>query len=99
VRKRTLDTSFTPDWNSPEVIRAMLSVLQNAMSIEDNCHRFIFLTESCIPIYTADEVATKLFQDDCSWLNAFHVPQSKWEAAACFHSVDSSMIPFEASDY
>jgi hypothetical protein len=94
VRERTLDSSHCPEWNSPEVVRAMLAVLQEA-ALDESCHRFVFLTESCIPIYPFLEVARHLFRDECSWLDAFHIPQSKWEAAACFQSVDSRIIPPE----
>ena len=28
VKERTLDVTYSPDWNSPEVVRAMLAVLK-----------------------------------------------------------------------
>eukprot|EP01036_Dinobryon_divergens_P022065 gene22065-30299_t len=97
TRQRTLDVTFKPEWNSPEVVRAMLAVLQAALNDKDTTFdRFIFLTESCVPIYDLQDLGDRLFQDDCSWMDAFHIPQSKWEKAACFDSVDSRIIPPEA---
>ena len=100
TRQRTLDVTFKPEWNSPEVIRAMLAVLQAALNDEDaSFDRFIFLTESCVPIYDLQDLGDRLFQDECSWMDAFHLPQSKWEKAACFDSVDSSIIPPEVGTH
>ena len=73
----------------------MIAVLQKALSDEASFDRFIFLTESCIPIYNIDYIGDKLFEQECSWLDAFKVPKSKWEAAACFDSVDKNIIPHE----
>lgn len=43
VRSRTLTHSFRPEWNSPEVIRAMLAVLEKALVNKHN-GRFVFGT-------------------------------------------------------
>lgn len=43
VRSRTLDKSFLPEWNSPEVIRAMLATLSWALE-DESCGRFVFGT-------------------------------------------------------
>jgi hypothetical protein len=34
VRERTLTHSFLPEWNSPEVVRAMLAVVEKALANE-----------------------------------------------------------------
>jgi hypothetical protein len=74
VRERTLDCSFRPKWNSVEVIRAMLAVL--AKALEDPCNqRFIFATETCIPIWDMAHTVESLFEEDVSWLNAWNQPQ------------------------
>lgn len=43
VRSRTLDKTFSPEWNSPEVIRAMLATLSWALD-DKSCGRFVFGT-------------------------------------------------------
>jgi hypothetical protein len=43
VKEKTLDFSFQPEWNSPEVIRAMLAVLKKAFE-DESCGRFVFAT-------------------------------------------------------
>jgi len=84
-----------PDWNSPEVVRAMLAVL-NAALWDPLCGRFVFGTESCLPIYNLQQAAHLLYADDKSWLDAFHEGKSNWERAACFASVDDRVVPPKA---
>jgi len=92
VRQRCLSLSYMPDWNSPEVIRAMLSVLDNALQ-DPLCGRFVFGTESCLPIYNLQHAARLLYAEDKSWLDAFHEGKTNWERAACFASVDDRVVP------
>lgn len=103
VKQHTLQYSFRPEWNSPEVVRAMLSVLAEAVSYrcEDDgaiCQRMIFATESCIPIYSLTEVGSRLFREEKSWLDAYHIPKNKYEAAHCFQAVDKGAIPSKVGD-
>ena len=87
-----MNSTIKPDWNSPEVVRAMLLLLQTGL--EDLAvGRFLFGTESCVPMYDGEYIHNKLFEDDVSWLTPSHRPEGKWEAAACFLSVDPSIIP------
>ena len=81
-----------PEWNSPEVIRAMLALLEEALD-DKSCGRFIFLTESCMPIVSLKEAGERLFKEELSWLNAFHVPKNRYEEIHCFHKVSSHIIP------
>eukprot|EP01039_Chlorochromonas_danica_P011224 gene11224-12521_t len=101
VKQHTLQYSFRPEWNSPEVVRAMLSVLAEAVSyrceVDDVvCQRMIFATESCIPVYALSEVGSRVFQEEKSWLDAYHTPKNKYEAAHCFQAVDKEVIPSKA---
>lgn len=101
IREHLIDCSFRPEWNSIEVVQAMLAVLDRAMlftsvdSNTPNCGRFVFGTESCLPIYSIEETGQRLYQQDCSWLNAYRVPRSGWEAGCCFGAVDSTIVPRE----
>jgi hypothetical protein len=106
VRSRTLTHSYRPEWNSPEVIRAMLAVLEKALTNKSN-GRFVFatgnvlsssplitaLTESCIPICSLQETGDELFQQDVSWADAYQMPKDNYEQQYCFHAVDPSIIP------
>lgn len=85
-----------PEWNSPEVVRAILSVLQHALKTT-SAERFILVTESCIPIYDLDTMGNIVFADERSWLNASNTPQSAWEAGNCFGGIDSTIIPAEVT--
>ena len=85
--------TFKPEWNSPEVIRAMLATLEEAIDPKIGAGRFVFGTESCIPIYPLEAVGDALFAEDVSWLNAFDTGKSNWETEACFRAVDATVIP------
>ncbi len=95
VRERCLSLSYMPEWNSPEVIRSMLAALHAALK-DPYCGRFVFGTESCLPIYNLQEAAHRLFADDKSWLDAFHEGKTSWERAACFVAVDDRVVPPKA---
>lgn len=43
ARERTLTETFNPEWNSPEVIRAMLATLKWGLENPNN-NRFVFAT-------------------------------------------------------
>lgn len=85
--------TFKPEWNSPEVIRAMLATLEEAIDPKIGAGRFVFGTESCIPIHPLEVVGDALFAEDVSWLNAFDTGKSNWETEACFRAVDATVIP------
>jgi hypothetical protein len=67
VKDRTLSESFLPEWNSPEVVRAMLSIMKDALK-DELCGRILFGTESCLPLYSLDYIANKMYEYDMSWL-------------------------------
>lgn len=95
VRDRLIDKSFSPEWNSPEVVRAMLQLLNFSLqtSTEKVFERFIFCTESCIPIRSLSECGNLLFSSEKSWVPAYNIPESSWEDAHCFRAVNRDVIP------
>jgi hypothetical protein len=95
VRSKLIDRNFFPEWNSTEVVRAMLQVLSSALD-HSIAQRFVFATESCLPMYSLSEMCDLLYADERSWLNAWNVPRSSWEAGRCFGAVDTTIIPREA---
>lgn len=94
VRKRTLDHTFSPEWNSPEVIRAVLAVIKDALQNPDT-GRLVLGTESCLPIMTLKEAGDLLFAEEVSWLQAYHKAKHTYEEQKCFWAVDRTMIPPE----
>lgn len=89
------EKSFQPEWNSPEVVRAMLALLKEG-NADPRAARFVFGTESCLPIYPAADVHKALMKEDVSWLAARHSAEDKFEAATCFGAVDDSIFPRSA---
>lgn len=73
----------------------MLATLDYAVKYS-NADRFVFVTESCIPVWSLSEIVEILFQRERSWLNAYNVPKSSWEAGHCFEPVDKTIIPHSA---
>lgn len=61
VKERTIPETFSPEWNSPEVIRAMLAILEHGLK-DPSCGRFVFGTESCLPIYDLERIGDILFE-------------------------------------
>jgi hypothetical protein len=57
----------SPEWNSPEVIRAMLAVLAKALE-DTHCQRFVFGTETCIPIWDVEHTCRCVVVAICSIL-------------------------------
>lgn len=92
VKSHTLSKTFTPEWNSPEVIRAVLAVISDALENLDTGRLFLG-TESCIPIRTLQETGDQLFAEEKSWLQAYHKGKHAFEEQKCFWAVDSNMIP------
>jgi hypothetical protein len=92
VKERLLPLSYNPEWNSPEIIRAMLATMNEGLR-DPRCGRFIFGTESCVPLYRLSEISKALFKQDASWLNAFCKGKNNWESQACFRAVNEKVIP------
>jgi hypothetical protein len=86
-------TRIRPEWNSPEVIRAMLALLKESLEEDSLCERFVFATESCIPIVSLRTAGEMLFMKELSWLNAFHRPKHRFEEIECFRAVNPDIIP------
>ena len=67
LKSKLLPFSHTPNWNDVRVIRAMLSLLQQALQDDKTTH-VLFCTESCIPIVTLGEAARSILLDEvCVW--------------------------------
>jgi len=56
----------------------MLAVLHEALK-DQTCAKFVFGTESCLPIYPLRRAGELLLADGASWLNAFHRAKNPFE--------------------
>jgi hypothetical protein len=92
VKSRLVESELLPEWNSVEVLRAMLLLLSRAVE-DTSVGRVLFATESCVPVCSLQAMGDALFAEDVSWLACRHKAQNLWEQAACFQSVDSAYIP------
>ena len=80
LKSKLIPISHNPNWNDVRVVAAMLSLIEYALKNEKTTH-IMFVTESCIPITTLDELATFLRIDGsytstggdlfCSFLDAY----------------------------
>jgi hypothetical protein len=95
VQNQCLPLSYMPEWNSPEVVRAMLATLDAALD-DPECGRIVFGTESCLPIYNLNDTGKFLYNDNKSWLDAFSNGKDNWERNNCFLSVKDNVIPIRA---
>jgi hypothetical protein len=94
VKSHTLAHTFLPEWNSPEVIRAVLAVIIDALQRPQPGRR-VLGTESCLPVTTLQEAGDQLFAEEVSWLQAYHKGKHSFEEHKCFWAVDRTLIPPE----
>jgi hypothetical protein len=97
VKARLIDVTFNPQWNSVEVVQAMLSTLDTALQHPAFCGRFVFGTETCLPLLPLQRLGEVVFAQECSWLSAYHTPEDKYDAAAAFAAVNSEIVPAKVS--
>ena len=66
-RSKTLPITHRPNWNDVRIVRAILSLLEAALS-DDNTTHILLCTESCIPVATLVETARSVLLDEaCIW--------------------------------
>ena len=108
VKEKTIATTYRPEWNDIQIVRAMLALASEALKDERTTH-LIFVTESCIPIATLYHVArvvlfnskgpsTTQLQPNRSFIHAYnrHGPQcSRFDEMNCFNIL-SKYFPQEA---
>ena len=66
-RSKTLPITHRPNWNDVRIVRAILSLLEAALSDDKTTH-ILLCTESCIPVATLVETARSVLLDEaCIW--------------------------------
>jgi hypothetical protein len=70
LRSKLIPISHRPNWNDVRIVRAILSLLENALRNEKTTH-VLLCTESCIPVATLKETARSvLLNEICPWEEA-----------------------------
>jgi hypothetical protein len=69
VRKHLLSYSHRPEWGSIELVKAAVSLVQEALK-DPAPTRFCLLSESCLPVLNLRAAAHALWAQDRSWLDA-----------------------------
>ena len=102
LKSKCLPLTHNPNWNDIRIVKAMLSLIEYALKDERTTH-VMFVTESCIPIATIDELADLLRNDGvvgkeccCSFLHAYGRDSARctrFDEHACFRVKD---VPDEA---
>ena len=59
LKSKLIPILHNPDWNDIRIVKAMLSLIEFALK-DDRTTHIIFVTESCIPIASLDELASLL---------------------------------------
>jgi hypothetical protein len=97
LRERLLPTSFRPAWGSVEITRAELELLRVAVEDPAGMQRFLFASESCLPLLPLDQAADALFgtAPPQSWVNYTHVPNNGYSNQQQFQPLISAGVPSE----
>lgn len=107
--------SRRPEWGSIEITQAMLDLLHEGLAIGhkldprfpaeryghyEPVDKFIFVSETCLPVSTLKEVKTTLLgsssssqYDYCSWVNARNTPNNGYSRQQQFEKVDPVIDP------
>lgn len=96
VRARLLPTSFRPEWGSVEITRAEIELLKTAVDASSSTQRFLFASESCLPVLPLDAAADALFHaEPRSWVNARATPNNGYSNQQQFDPLLSAGLPRE----
>jgi len=70
VQDRLIRSNLRPSWGSIELSKAMYYLLEDALHLQSfTADYFIFLSESCIPIYSIDDFFRRLQGQTKSWID------------------------------
>lgn len=70
VQDRLIRSDLRPSWGSIELSKAMYYLLEDALQYRAfNADYFIFLSESCVPLYKIDDFFSRLKGQSKSWID------------------------------
>ena len=70
VREHLVEWTFKPNWGSVEITKAMLGLLRRAVAQDPGrlVGRFVFASESCVPLQPVEEALASIFASEKSWM-------------------------------
>ena len=75
VQERLIRSNLRPSWGSIELSKSMYYLLEDALQLRSfNADFFIFLSESCVPIYKIDDFFSRLQGQTKSWIDYNNTP-------------------------
>ena len=104
VRARLIKESYKPEWGSVEITKAMVALLKRgveatssmAVPTGDDRVRFLFASESCVPVCKLPDAATALSASKQSWLQVKYKPRTGYNGSSQWLPIEnSSLIPKE----
>ena len=81
TKRRLVRTSYAPEWASLDLVHVMMALLRAAHDCPSLTH-VQFLSESCLPLYSARELIAKLNRQ--SWLDVRDTPNNGYSARQQF---------------
>jgi hypothetical protein len=94
TRSKLIGISHAPNWNDVRIVKAMLSLAQEALEDERVTHMY-FGTESCLPVVSLQEALSRI-QYGVSYLKHYNKSQaSRFEERTCWSPVEQ-YVPSEA---
>lgn len=78
ARSRAIAKCYNPEWNDVRIVRAMLALAEDALRDERTTH-VMFVTESCIPIATLAEVASRIVVVEEDGANGAAASKLNWD--------------------
>ena len=85
VRDRLIRSNLKPDWGTVELSIVMMMLLRNAVHSPNNTDFYMFLSESCIPIYPIDMFFDILDTHQKSWYISHNAPNNGYANQNQFH--------------
>ena len=100
LRSRLIGQSFKPAWGSVEITRAMLALVEGALTAVPADvapdMRLVFASESCLPIVPLNVAARALWSQDASWLDVKSKPRNGYNGSAQWVPIEkSAAVPAE----
>ena len=96
ARERLLPTSYRPAWGSVEITRAELELLRVAVADTAGMQRFLYASESCLPLLPLDQAVDALFATATqSWVNYTNVPNNGYSNQQQFQPLINAGVPSE----
>ena len=94
TRSKLIGKSHNPNWNDVRIVKAMLSLANEALEDERVTHIY-FGTESCLPVVSLTKGLSRI-QDGVSYLKHYNKSQaSRFEERECWSPVEQ-FVPSEA---